>query len=98
MGTCVKKMRSLKCKFHAASTTDGVFASRIEGARRERCDSGQRAGAFRRDLSALTKKLKQACGSGGTVKEGVIEIQGEQREKIADILRKLDCKVKVAGG
>ncbi|MBI5353103.1 MAG: translation initiation factor [Chloroflexi bacterium] len=50
------------------------------------------------DMSALAKKLKQACGSGGTVKDGVIEIQGENREKIADILRKLGCKVKVAGG
>jgi translation initiation factor 1 len=50
------------------------------------------------DLSALTKKLKQVCGSGGTVKDGVIEIQGEQREKIADTLRRLGYKVKVAGG
>jgi translation initiation factor 1 len=50
------------------------------------------------DLSALTKKLKQVCGSGGTVKDGVIEIQGEHREKIADTLRKLGYKVKVAGG
>jgi translation initiation factor 1 len=50
------------------------------------------------DLSALTKKLKQTCGSGGTTKDGVIEIQGEHREKIADTLRKLGYKVKVAGG
>jgi translation initiation factor 1 len=50
------------------------------------------------DLSALTKKLKQACGSGGTVKDGVVEIQGEHREKIADTLLKLGYKVKVAGG
>ncbi len=50
------------------------------------------------DLSVLVKKLKQTCGSGGTVKDGVIEIQGEQREKIADTLRKLGYKVKVAGG
>ena len=50
------------------------------------------------DLSVLTKKLKQVCGSGGTVKEGVIEIQGEHREKIADTLQKLGYKVKVAGG
>jgi translation initiation factor 1 len=50
------------------------------------------------DLSALAKKLKQACGSGGTVKDGVIEIQGEHREKIADTLQKLGYKVKVAGG
>ena len=50
------------------------------------------------DLSTLTKKLKQTCGSGGTVKDGVIEIQGEHREKIADTLRKLGYKVKIAGG
>lgn len=50
------------------------------------------------DLSALAKKLKQTCGSGGTVKDGVIEIQGEQREKIADTLHRLGYRVKVAGG
>jgi translation initiation factor 1 len=50
------------------------------------------------DLSALAKTLKQACGSGGTVKDGVIEIQGQQREKIAAALRKLGYKVKLAGG
>ena len=50
------------------------------------------------DLKALAKKLKQECGTGGTVKEGVIEIQGEHRQKIADVLQKLGYKVKIAGG
>ena len=50
------------------------------------------------DLGALLKNLKQTCGSGGTLKDGVIEIQGEHREKIAEALRKLGYKVKVAGG
>ena len=50
------------------------------------------------DLKALAKKLKQECGTGGTVKDGVIEIQGEHREKIADVLQKLGYKVKIAGG
>ena len=50
------------------------------------------------DLKAMTKKLKQECGTGGTVKDGVIEIQGEQRQKIADVLQKLGYKVKIAGG
>ena len=50
------------------------------------------------DLKLLAKKLKQDCGTGGTIKGGVIEIQGEQRERIADILRKLGYKVKIAGG
>lgn len=50
------------------------------------------------DMKALAKKLKEACGTGGTIKEGVIEIQGEQRERTADVLRKLGYKVKIAGG
>ena len=50
------------------------------------------------DMKELAKKLKQVCGSGGTVKDDVIEIQGEQREKIADALMKMGYKVKIAGG
>ena len=50
------------------------------------------------DMKALAKKLKQECGTGGTIKDGVIEIQGEQRQRIAEILQKLGYKVKIAGG
>lgn len=50
------------------------------------------------DMKALAKKLKQQCGTGGTIKDGVIEIQGEHRQKISEILIKLGYKVKVAGG
>ena len=50
------------------------------------------------DMKDLAKKLKQLCGSGGTVKDGVIEIQGEHREKIAEALKKMGYKVKIAGG
>ncbi len=50
------------------------------------------------DMSALAKRLKQACGSGGSIKNGEIEIQGEHRQKIAEILRGLGYRVKIAGG
>lgn len=50
------------------------------------------------DLKSLAKKLKQECGTGGTLKDGVIEMQGEQRQKIAAVLQKLGYKVKIAGG
>jgi translation initiation factor 1 len=50
------------------------------------------------DMKELAKKLKQVCGSGGTVKDDVIEIQGEHRDKIADTLIKMGYKVKIAGG
>lgn len=50
------------------------------------------------DMSALAKRIKQACGTGGTVKDGMIEIQGSNRERIAEVLTKLGYKVKMAGG
>lgn len=50
------------------------------------------------DMKELAKKIKQVCGSGGTIKDDTIEIQGEHREKIADALSKLGYKVKIAGG
>lgn len=50
------------------------------------------------EMKELTTKLKQVCGSGGTVKDGIIEIQGEHREKIAEALKKLGYHVKIAGG
>jgi translation initiation factor 1 len=46
----------------------------------------------------LTKKMRAACGCGGTVKEGAIEIQGDQREKIAAILSEAGFRPVFAGG
>jgi len=50
------------------------------------------------DLKDLAKRLKQVCGSGGTIKDDMIEIQGEHRDKIAEALIKSGYKVKIAGG
>ncbi len=54
------------------------------------------------DLKALTKTLKAFCGAGGTAKMDesgpVIEIQGDHREKVADKLKSLGYRVKLAGG
>lgn len=49
-------------------------------------------------LRALAKELKQTCGSGGTVKEGVIEIQGDHRDTLVEALGKKGYAVKRAGG
>jgi translation initiation factor 1 len=46
----------------------------------------------------LTKKMRGACGCGGTVKEGAIEIQGDQREKMAKILLEAGFRPVLAGG
>lgn len=54
------------------------------------------------DLDALGKTLKTWCGAGGTVKNeaGVqsIEVQGDHRERLAEKLKTLGYKVKLAGG
>jgi protein-tyrosine phosphatase len=49
-------------------------------------------------LLELATKLKDRCGTGGTVKDGRIEIQGHQRERIVAELEKLGYKVKRVGG
>jgi translation initiation factor 1 len=50
------------------------------------------------DLRALASELKRLCGSGGAVKEGAVEIQGDHREKVAERLRAKGFVVKLAGG
>ena len=49
-------------------------------------------------LRELAGTLKQRCGTGGTVNDGRIEIQGDQRERIVAELEKLGYKVKRVGG
>ncbi len=49
-------------------------------------------------LKDLAKQLKQRCGSGGTVKNGVIEIQGDHRDTVVTELKKNDWVVKKSGG
>ena len=49
-------------------------------------------------LTGLAQQLKKLCGSGGTVKDGNIEIQGDHRDKVQAKLTELGYKVKRVGG
>ena len=50
------------------------------------------------DLAKLARQLKAACGVGGTVSDGRIELQGDQREKLRPLLESKGYTVKIAGG
>ena len=50
------------------------------------------------ELSELARTLKRLCGSGGTVRDGVIEIQGEHRDVLVEELAKRGFEAKRSGG
>jgi translation initiation factor 1 len=49
-------------------------------------------------LNKLLKQLKSQCGSGGTLKDDTLEIQGDHRQKLVKVLGDLGYKVKISGG
>lgn len=50
------------------------------------------------ELTKLGRRLKKMCGSGGTIKDGVIEIQGDHRETLVAELKRQGWTVKKSGG
>jgi translation initiation factor 1 len=50
------------------------------------------------ELVQLLKQLKNQCGSGGTMKDNTLEIQGDHRHKLVTVLSQLGYKVKISGG
>jgi translation initiation factor 1 len=50
------------------------------------------------DLKSLAKDLKQHCGTGGSVKDGMIIIQGDHRDTVKGFLEGKGFRVKIAGG
>ncbi len=49
-------------------------------------------------LAALAKQLRNACGAGGTVKDGIIEVQGDHCERVEQTLKLQGYTVKRSGG
>ena len=50
------------------------------------------------DIKRLLKRLKINCGTGGTIKDGTIELQGDQINKVMEVLQKEGLSPKKAGG
>ena len=99
---CRRPVAQCACRQPAASagSPDGIV--RVQ---RETKGRGGKAVTVVRgvpgDASALLRlgqELKAACGSGGTVKDGTIEVQGDHAEKVMAWLQQRGYKVKRAGG
>ncbi len=50
------------------------------------------------EIKKLAADLKKKCGAGGSVKDGIIEIQGDHRDRLVEELQKMGYKVKRSGG
>jgi translation initiation factor 1 len=75
---------------------DGVI--RIARASRRASMVSVITGVREAELEETAKALKRHCGTGGTAKNGTIEIQGDHREKIAAWFAAAGKKAKLAGG
>jgi len=97
---CRQAVASCACKASSALVGDGnVRVSRSTKGRGGKCVTLVKGVALdAMALAVLGKQLRTACGSGGTVKDGVIEIQGDHCELVMEALTKQGLEPKRAGG
>ena len=97
---CRQPVGSCICKAQALPKTDGVVRVSLQtkgrGGKSVTLVKGLPLDALA--LSAMAKQLRAACGSGGTVKDGVVEVQGDHVVTVMAALQKQSYVVKRAGG
>jgi translation initiation factor 1 len=99
---CRKPMAACVCKQRKAAPVAGDGIVRVSRESKGRGGKGvtliKGLPLDEAALLQLAKQLKSACGSGGTVKDGVIEVQGEHRDRLVELLEKQGWTVRRAGG
>lgn len=97
---CRQPVASCRCGEPAPVASDGIVrVSRETQGRKGKGVTVVRGVALdSAALAELGRALKAACGSGGTVKDGVIEVQGDHRDRIVEMLQAAGMTVKRAGG
>jgi translation initiation factor 1 len=100
--TCRQPVAACTCKAQARAPSPGDGIVRVS---RETKGRGGKAVTLVRglaldpaELAALGKRLRAACGAGGTVKDGVIEVQGDHCERVMTALANEGWSAKRAGG
>lgn len=97
---CRQPAAQCVCKAQSVPAGDGVVrVSRNTKGRGGKCVTLVKGLALDATaLALLGKQLRTACGSGGTVKDGVIEVQGDHCDLVMEALTKLGHQPKRAGG
>ena len=80
------------------NTSDGIIRVRKESKKRAGRVVCVVEGLAAEQIKSTCKELKSKCGTGGTVKDGVIEIQGDHRDQIRELLESKGLAVKLSGG
>ena len=94
--TCKKKRAEPKSQFKS----DGIIRIRreVKGRKGKTVTTLSGFALDDKSLNLLSKQLKQYCGTGGSVKDGMVIIQGDQRDTIKSLLAWQGNIVKLAGG
>jgi translation initiation factor 1 len=98
---CGKAVAKCSCtKNPRAERGDGIVRVRreVKGRRGKAVTTLSGIGLPSDELKELASELKRLCGTGGSAKDGVIEIQGDHRDTLSAELRERGYTVKQAGG
>jgi translation initiation factor 1 len=99
--TCGNSIKNCGCgKQNNLVSTDGIVRVRreVKGRRGKTVTVINGVSGDINLLQGLAKEIKQKCGTGGTVKDGEIIIQGDHREMIVSYLQQKGYAVKLSGG